>query len=79
MVTTVMPGTASPCRKRSTIIHWMSVTKNISAVGTARKNTEPTMMGLRPMASDSMPVKGAVSATASTVAPTVEPACTTLA
>ena len=79
MVTTVMPGTDRPCKKRQTVKVCMSLLPAINAVGTAKNSRAPTIMDLRPMASDSMPKKGDIKATAITVAPTAIPTCTSLA
>ena len=44
-----------------------------------RNSSEPTINTLRPSASESMPIKGDISATPITVAPTASPTCTSLA
>ena len=74
-----MPGTASPCKKRSTTICPILLAPQMAAVASPRKNTDPTINRLRPMASDNRPMNGETSATASTVAPTMCPPCTTVA
>lgn len=48
-------------------------------MGTASANTDTVISHLRPRASDSMPMKGEISATASTVIPTALPISTTVA
>src|SRR5699024_8961814 len=48
-------------------------------VGNAKNNIDPTIIRLRPIASESMPKNGDMIAIAITVAPTVIPACTSVA
>ena len=79
MVTTVTPGTARPCKKRSTVRPCTDSTWIIAIVGSANAHTEATTIALRPSASEAMPISGDTSATASTVAPTALPICTTVA
>ena len=51
----------------------------IKAVGILSKNKAPTTKILRPNLSDKMPTKGDKRAMPITVAPTIMPACTSLA
>ena len=51
----------------------------MSAVGIAKNSKAPTINDLRPTASESMPKNGDMMAIANTVAPTIIPACTSVA
>ena len=65
------PGTNSPWAKRQKMRACRFCEVAASRVGTARAKSAGTMTFLRPMVSAIMPVTGAMSATASVMAPTV--------
>ena len=78
-MTTVIPGTDNPCMKRHSPIHSISGLWAVSAVGKVKNNKAPTTNDLRPTASESMPKNGDIIAMANMVAPTIMPACTSVA
>ncbi len=71
MMTTITPGTNSPCMKRQKMSCRRFWEVAASSVGTVSANRDGTITFLRPMDSASRPTKGAASATAKMVALTV--------